>query len=70
MQGADGDIRLLLPDGHSISLSTEAAARTALLLTRAAMRAGKARRMPRTLARAQLANEVITVDFRSHARHS
>jgi hypothetical protein len=79
MPGPDGTVRLLLPDGHSITLELEAAARSALLLTRAAV--GKGRQ--RVAARAQRRigdclpggeaaepglHEVIPVDFVHHAR--
>ena len=70
MPGGDGGLRLLLPDGHSISLNVEAVARSALLLTRAAVRAGKKPRRGRAgIVRAAEA-EIIEVDFARHARVS
>ena len=74
MPTADGGIRLLLPDGHSISLTTDAVARSAALLTRAAVRTGKGRRKPRPEpvydAAPAFAAEVIAVDFGQHSRHA
>jgi len=70
MPGGEGGVRLLLPDGHSISLNAEAVARSALLLTRAAVRAGKRPRRGRSGRVRETEAEVIQVDFVHHARLS
>jgi len=70
MPDVEGGVRLLLPDGHSISLNAEAVARSALLLTRAAVRAGKRPRRGRAGRVREVEAEVIQVDFVRHARLS
>lgn len=71
MPAGDGHVRILLPDGHSLSLSVEAAERSALLLKRGAERArteNPGRAKPRRSDVAAAAATVIPVDFVRHAR--
>lgn len=71
MTAADGQLRVLMPDGHSLTLSPEAAERSAMLLLRAASRASteaRAARRGRTKRREKAMGQVIPVDFIHHAR--
>ena len=58
MPSAEGGIRLLLPDGHSLTLTAEAVARSAAMMARAARQGGKARRGLRAARPADGAQEV------------
>jgi len=63
-------VRLLLPDGHSITLSAEAAARSAQFLTRVSAHGDKRKRRERARGRGGRfsAAEIIPVDFAHGAR--
>ena len=67
MPSSDGAVRVLMPDGHSLTLSVEAAERSALLLARAAERTRAEGKRPRRAAKPAAA-EVIAVDFVHHSR--
>lgn len=65
--GHDGSVRMLLPDGHSLTLSPEAAERSAGMLARIAGVVSTGRGAVRARRRARQA-QVIPVDFVHHAR--
>lgn len=71
MPSSDGAVRVLLPDGHSLTLSVEAAERSGLLLSRATGRKVKktgATVRRRTKVPARAGGTVIAVDFVRQAR--
>jgi hypothetical protein len=76
LTGDDGTVRVLLPDGHSLTMSVEAAERSALLLSCGAVRTREARPKPATGTKVPAKGKkvvpavatVIAVDFVHHQR--
>lgn len=71
MPSSDGAVRVLLPDGHSLTLSVQAAERSALLLSRGAIRTREENAVspaPGKRRKGRPAAKVIAVDFVHHAR--
>lgn len=60
--GADGEVVLFLPNGESLAITMDAAARSSMLLSQTVCRS----REPRRRARGATGN-VIAVDFVGHA---